>query len=128
MPDTRPGCCGPDVRALTRAPPLARAPTHWCVDPGGETGGNVFILASPFSGCSDLWASLLGGSELWVYGILANCSQGTDAVNSYPILSSKRYTLPMNKMLPFPMYKISLFPCLHKKELPHPIVSISPFL
>jgi hypothetical protein len=39
----------------------------------GETGGNVFILASPFSGCSDLWASLLGGSELWVYGILAGC-------------------------------------------------------
>jgi hypothetical protein len=33
--------------------------------------GNVLILASPFSGCSDLWASLLGGSELWVYGILA---------------------------------------------------------
>jgi len=32
----------------------------------------VFILASPFSGCSDLWASLLGGSELWVYGILAS--------------------------------------------------------
>ena len=30
------------------------------------------ILASPFSGCSDLWASLLGGSELWVYGILAS--------------------------------------------------------
>ena len=53
-PDTRPGCCGPDARALTRAPLLARAPMHWCVDPGGETGGNVFILASPFSGCSDL--------------------------------------------------------------------------
>jgi hypothetical protein len=43
-PDTRPGCCGPDAWA----PPLARAPTHWCVDPGGETGGNVFILVSPF--------------------------------------------------------------------------------
>jgi hypothetical protein len=49
-PDTHPGCCGPDARA----PPLARAPTHWCVDPRGETGGNVFILASPFSRCSDL--------------------------------------------------------------------------
>jgi hypothetical protein len=32
----------------------------------------VFTLVSPFSGCSDLWASLLGGSELWVYGILAS--------------------------------------------------------
>jgi hypothetical protein len=49
-PDTRPGCCGPNAHA----PPLARTPTHWCVDPWGETGGNVFILASPFSGCSDL--------------------------------------------------------------------------
>jgi len=29
-------------------------------------------LASPFSGCSDLWASLLGGSEFWVDGILAS--------------------------------------------------------
>jgi hypothetical protein len=28
---------------------------------------------SPFSGCSDLWASLLGGSEFWVYCILASC-------------------------------------------------------
>jgi hypothetical protein len=37
-PDTRPGCCGPDVRALARAPPLARAPTHWCVDPGERLG------------------------------------------------------------------------------------------
>jgi hypothetical protein len=26
----------------------------WCVDPGGQTWDNVFILASPFSGCSDL--------------------------------------------------------------------------
>ena len=30
------------------------------------------ILASPFSGSSDLWAWLLGGCELWVYGILAS--------------------------------------------------------
>jgi hypothetical protein len=45
---------------------------HLCVDPGGGTGGNVFILASPFSGCLDLWASLLGGSELWVYCFLAS--------------------------------------------------------
>ena len=30
------------------------------------------ILASPFSGCSDLWASLIGVSELWVYSILAS--------------------------------------------------------
>ena len=30
------------------------------------------ILASPLSGYSDLWASLLGGSELWVYGILGS--------------------------------------------------------
>ena len=29
-------------------------------------------MASPFSGCSDLWASLLGGSEFWVDGILAS--------------------------------------------------------
>ncbi len=29
-------------------------------------------MASPFSGFSDLWASLLGGSEFWVYGILAS--------------------------------------------------------
>ena len=33
----------------------------------------MFTLVSPFSGCSDLWASLLGGSELWVYGILTSC-------------------------------------------------------
>jgi hypothetical protein len=33
------------------------------------------ILASPLSGYSDLWASLLGGSELWVYGILARNSK-----------------------------------------------------
>jgi hypothetical protein len=46
-PDARPGCCGP-----ARAPALGRP--GWCVDPGGETGGNVFILASLFSGCSDL--------------------------------------------------------------------------
>jgi hypothetical protein len=72
-PDTRPGCCGPDARALARAPPIARSPTYWCVDPGGETEGNVITLVSPFSGCSDLWASLLGGSELWVYGILTSC-------------------------------------------------------
>ena len=32
----------------------------------------MFTLVSPFSGCSDLWASLLGGSELLVYGILAS--------------------------------------------------------
>jgi hypothetical protein len=50
-PDMRPGCCGPDVRALARSSLLARAPTHGCLDPGGETGGNVFILVSPFSGC-----------------------------------------------------------------------------
>jgi hypothetical protein len=37
-PDTHPGCCGPDVSALARSPPLARAPTHWCVDPGGRRG------------------------------------------------------------------------------------------
>jgi hypothetical protein len=72
-PDTRPGCCGPDARALARAPQLARSTTHWCVDPGGETEGNVFTLVSPFSGCSDLWSSLLGGSKLWVYGILTSC-------------------------------------------------------
>ena len=30
------------------------------------------ILASPLSGCSDLWALLLGCSEFWVYGILAS--------------------------------------------------------
>ena len=47
-PETRPGCCGPDSRALTRAPPISRVPTHWCVDPGGETEGNVFTLVSPF--------------------------------------------------------------------------------
>ena len=29
-------------------------------------------MASPFSGCSDLWASLIGVSELWVYSILAS--------------------------------------------------------
>ena len=29
-------------------------------------------MASPFSGCLDLWSSLLGGSEFWVYGILAS--------------------------------------------------------
>ena len=28
---------------------------------------------SPFSGCSDLWALLLGGSEIWVSCILASC-------------------------------------------------------
>ncbi len=27
---------------------------------------------SQFSGCSDPWTSLLGGSEFWVYGILAS--------------------------------------------------------
>ena len=26
---------------------------------------------SPISGCSDLWSSLLGGSEFWIYCILA---------------------------------------------------------
>ena len=45
-------------------------------------GSAVFWLAgylgfryfgwSPFSGCLDPWASLLGGSEFWVYGILAS--------------------------------------------------------
>ncbi len=30
------------------------------------------ILASPLSGCSDLWALLLGCSEFRVYGILAS--------------------------------------------------------
>ena len=39
------------------------------VDPGRETGG---ILVGPFSGCSDLWASLLGDSEFWICGILAS--------------------------------------------------------
>jgi len=76
------GAAAPYARALTRAPPLARALTHWCVDPGGESGGIVFsgcsepwfsgILASPLSGCSDLWALLLGCLELWVYGILTS--------------------------------------------------------
>ncbi len=45
-------------------------------------GSAVFWLAgylgvryfgwSPFSGCLDPWASLHGGSEFWVYGILAS--------------------------------------------------------
>jgi len=47
-----------------------------------NSGSAVFWLAgylgvlyfgwSPFSGCLDPWSSLLGGSEFWVYGILAS--------------------------------------------------------
>ena len=32
----------------------------------------LVFLASPLSGCSELWASLLGCLELWVYCILAS--------------------------------------------------------
>ena len=34
--------------------------------------GVLYFGWSPFSGCLDPWASLLGGSEFWVYGILAS--------------------------------------------------------
>ena len=37
---------------------------------------------SLFSGCSDLWASLLGGSEFWVYGILASWVFGFSTLGS----------------------------------------------
>ena len=35
-----------------------------------------------WSGCSDLWASLLGGSEFWVYGILASWVFGFSTLGS----------------------------------------------
>jgi hypothetical protein len=37
---------------------------------------------SLFSGCSDLWASLLGGSEFWVYCILASWVFGFNTLGS----------------------------------------------
>ena len=37
---------------------------------------------SPFSGCLDPWASLLGGSEFWVYGILASWVFGFSTLGS----------------------------------------------
>ncbi len=72
----------------------------WCVDPGGvmclfwlvrSLGVRIFELRclevwyfgwSPFSGCSDLWSLLLGGSEFWVYGILASWVFGFSTLGS----------------------------------------------
>jgi len=37
-PDMRPGCCGPDAHALTRAPQLLGRPPTVCRSGGGDGG------------------------------------------------------------------------------------------
>ena len=44
--------------------------------------GVLYFGWSPFSGCLDPWASLLGGSEFWVYGILASWVFGFSTLGS----------------------------------------------